>query len=341
MVEEDNEMEKGQSKSKVRRYAKYMFSGIMLCIVIVLGWFAVVRLSSPWTVVKKITLSQEPANTSHTNVQTLRVGCYNIAHGRGGQFGASSWDGGSRAEKIIRLKKIGHLLRETQLEIVVLNEVDFSSIWSGHLDQAKVIATEGGYPYILEQRNLNMAIPFISIRFGNVILSKYPINDIQFLDYPNPSEVVEVFSGGYKEGVVATITLPDSSQVNVAAIHLCVSSKSIRNASVQMLLDVQRQSSLPLIIMGDFNAAFNGYPQHSTDERGLNAIELLLDSQQVTTIVPELPISSELFTFPSEEPARIIDWIFVSSGWQVQKIHVIQTSLSDHLPVTAILAREQ
>jgi endonuclease/exonuclease/phosphatase family metal-dependent hydrolase len=328
-------------ESPTRRYGTYLLIGFMLCIGFVLGWFAVVRLSSPWTVVKSLTLSQEPVETPQKPNTVLRVGCYNIAHGRGGQLGATNWDGGSRTNKITRLKQIGQLLRDAQLEIVVLNEVDFSSIWSGHLDQATLIAKEGGYPYVLEQRNLNMAIPFVSVRFGNAILSKYPITDFTFLDYPNPSEVIEVFSGGYKEGVVATVTLPDTSQIRVAAIHLCVSSEPIRVASARMLLDVQRQSSVPMILMGDFNTVLTGNPHPHPDKREQNAIELLLDSPQITTKLPGLPIPPEFFTFPSEQPARVIDWIFVSSAWQIQDVRVIQTPLSDHLPVTAILTNRQ
>ena len=315
--------------------------GIMLCMGFIIGWYAIVRLSSPWTVVKSITLPQFVAESSQATIRTLKVGCYNIAHGRGGQFEAKNWDGGSRTDKIARLKKIGKLLSEEHLEIVVLNEVDFASVWSGHIDQARVIAEEGGYPYIVQQRNIDIAIPFVSLRFGNVILSKYPITEATFLDYPNPSEVVELFTGGYKEGLVATIALPDSSQIRVAAVHLCVSSEPIRIASAKMLLEAQRQSSLPMILMGDFNTAPTGYPEHQTDEHGRNAIDLLLESQQVGTKLPGVPVPPEALTFPSERPAQIIDWIFSSSAWKIETLRVVRTPLSDHFPVMALLTKTQ
>ncbi len=325
--------------SRVQQYMKHLGIAVLAIVGLVVGWFAVVRLSSPWTVVKTVTRVQESARTSGS-VETLRVGCYNIAHGRGGKFGASNWDGGSRTEKIQRLKQIGQLLHVEDLDIVVLNEVDFSSIWSGHIDQAMVIAEEAGYPYVLEQRNLNMAIPFVSIRFGNAILSKYPIHDPVFLDYPNPSEIVEVFSGGYKEGVVASIRLPDGSTVRVAPIHLCVSSQPIRIASIHMVLEAEHQSPLPLIVMGDFNARIPEMsPPRQAEERRENAIDVLLKSQQVTTRLPGVVNVPETFTFPSEHPDRVIDWVFVSSTWQVQDIRVLHTPLSDHLPVVAVLTK--
>ncbi len=307
----------------------------------VFGWYGVGRLMSPWTVIKTITLQHEMKESSAPFLNTIRVGCYNIAHGRGGRFEATNWDGGTRQEKMARMKQIGQLLKIHHLDIVVLNEVDFSSVWSGHLDQAALIAQEAQYPYIVEQRNLDLAIPFASIRFGNAILSKYPISDITFLDYPNTSEFAEWLIGGFKEGVVGTVTLPDTTRVQVVAVHLSVNSEPVRIASARMILERHQQSGLPLIAMGDFNTAPRGYPQHHADENGQNTIEIFVASQQVTTHLPGLPIPSEDFTFPSEQPARIIDWIFVSSPWQIQEKTVIQTDLSDHLPVIATLTREE
>jgi hypothetical protein len=50
-----------KNASTTRQYGKYIAIGILLCIGFVGGWYAVVRLSSPWTVVKSFTLFQKPA----------------------------------------------------------------------------------------------------------------------------------------------------------------------------------------------------------------------------------------------------------------------------------------
>jgi endonuclease/exonuclease/phosphatase family metal-dependent hydrolase len=312
--------------------------GCLAVATFIFGWFSVVRLISPWTVVKTIHLESDNAATLNTPLPILRVGCYNIAHGRGGRYGATNWEGGSKAEKIERLKQIAKLLKDTQLDIVVLNEVDFSSIWSGHVDQARVIAEEADYPYIVEQRNLNMAIPFVSIRFGNAILSKYPVSDTTFLDYPNPSEFIELFSGGYKEGVAAVVDLPDGSQIQVVAVHLCVSSERIRIASARMMLELQQQSAIPTIALGDFNTAARGYPGFHEDADSNNAIDLLAASPQFSTLPQGLPLDPKHLTFPSEKPDRVIDWIFVPPPWQIQNKEVLASNLSDHLPVVAELS---
>ncbi|MCK4825208.1 endonuclease/exonuclease/phosphatase family protein [bacterium] len=333
-------MKKTLKPLKKGRTGKRLLIGIVLVIGCVIGWYGVVRLISPWTVVKFIPLQHDNPKSSIKSINTLRVGCYNIAHGRGGRFEATNWEGGNRTEKIERMKQIGQMLKSAQLDIVVLNEVDFSSVWSGHIDQARMIAQEAGYPYLVEQRNIDLAIPFVSIRFGNAILSKYPVSDVTFLDYPNTSELTELFIGGFKEGVAATIHLSDTDRVQVVAVHLSVNSESVRLASARMLLELLQQSSLPLIAMGDFNTAPTGYPQHHADESGQNTIEVLLASQQLTTLPQGLPINPKDYTFPSEQPARIIDWIFVSSSWQIQEKTVISSNLSDHLPVIALLTHK-
>jgi endonuclease/exonuclease/phosphatase family metal-dependent hydrolase len=321
------------------RRRKSILIGVLISIGIVVGWYGVTRLISPWMVVKSIILSQAHKESSPNPFQTLRVGCYNIAHGRGGRFGATYWEGGDLAAKIVRMRQIAQILKTAQLDIVVLNEVDFSSAWSGQVDQARIIAQEAGYTYLVEQRNMDVAIPFVSLRFGNAILSKYPISDVTFLDYPNTSTLLEILIGGVKEGVGCIIHLPDQSRIQVVGVHLSVNSESVRIASARMIFDLYRQSGLPLIAMGDFNTAPRGYPQYYADETGNNTIEVLLASKQLTTFPQGFPLHPQDLTFPSERPDRVIDWIFVSSPWHIQERKVLSSNLSDHLPVIALLTR--
>lgn len=306
---------------------------------VVVGWYIAVRIMSPVHVVQIIELEEVEdkilACDGTSNV--LRVGCYNIAHGRGGKLGATNWDGGNRAMKLERVRKIGKLLQSMNLDIVVLNEVDFSSVWSGHVDQARIIAKEAGYRYIVEQRNIDVAIPFFSLRFGNAILSKYPLSDAIFLDYPHPSQLQEILVGGVKDGVAAMVALPGGSQIQVVAVHLSLEGEAYRHASVQTMLDFHRQSGVPMISMGDFNSTAKGYPGHSTGPEGENCIDALLEIKGLSPLPIKSPIGSQEFTFPSEKPDRAIDWIFVSSPWEIQGHLIIPTDLSDHLPVTATL----
>ncbi len=306
----------------------------------VAGCFLINRLVSPLTVVKIIELEDvqsappEPGRT----FDKLRIGCYNIAHGRG-SVGTSNWGGGNETDKQNRLQQIADLLKQQNLDIVVLNEADFDSLWSGHTDQAILIARQAGYRYLAEQRNIDIAIPFASLRFGNAILSRFPISDTIFLDFPHPSRFQELFIGGYKDGLVTDVTLPTGEKIQVAAVHLSLEGEGYRTGSVEMIINHQKQSGLPMIAMGDFNSTAQNCPGHHIGPNSENAIEALLKNPDWTTLPKDMPVKPEDYTFPAANPARTIDWIFTSTPLQLTEKQVLKTNLSDHLPITATIAK--
>lgn len=330
-----------QPRQAKRGTGKRILLGMLVLVGFVGGWCGVVLLIRPWTAVKIRTLQSTPVPTGLSRtIASLRVGCYNIAHGRGGVLGASNWQNASCEDQHAHLAHIGQLLASLKLDIVVLNEVDFASLWSAHINQAEVIAQEAGYPYLLEQRNVDLAIPFVSLRFGNAVLSKYPLSDAQFLNYPNVSTLSKLAVNGLKKGVVCTVSLPENQQLRVVAVHLAVNSERVRVASVKQILEQYVQSTLPFLLMGDFNTAPRGYPQYYTDDDGLNSVELVLSTKPFSTHLPTLPLKPHVLTFPSERPDCVIDWIIPSSPWRIQQQTVIASSLSDHLPVIAVLTQE-
>lgn len=316
--------------------------GVIVAIIvgIPVGWFGVVLVLRPWNAVKILDLPHNTNASHRDDFHTLRVGCYNIAHGRGRQLGVSNWEGSWR-EKRERVTQIGRFLKAEDLDIVVLNEVDFSSVWSGHVNQARLIAAEANYPYLVEQRNIDVAIPFLSFRFGNAILSKYPILDAIFLNYPKVPTLSQMRVDGIKKGVAATIVLPNEANIRVVGVHLSVNSEPVRMTSAQMILDLQHGSPLPMIAMGDFNTAPRGYPQYYADDEGRNSVELFIDSPLLTTHLPPLPLRQEDLTFPAEHPDRVLDWIFVSPSWHLREKRVIVSDLSDHFPVIAELTQDK
>lgn len=322
-----------------RRLKKYGLWGLVLLVGLTAGWYITVRLVSPFKVVQSLQIEPATAPNPSPSFETLQVGCFNIAHGRGGKLHTANWHGGGPDEKQTRLNQIAQLLIDARLDIVVLNEADFSSFWSGHIDQSITIARRAGYPYIVRQRNVDLAIPGMSLRFGNAILSRYPLSDAVLLDFPNPSLVKDIFVGGIKDGVAATATLPDGSAVNIVAVHLSLEGETVRSDSVEMIRQFYRETKLPMIAMGDFNSTARGLPGHRTDPDGRNCIDTLLADPQFQTRPQDSPPGPNDLTFPSENPDRTIDWIFVTPPWHIRDKTVIQTNLSDHLPVTATLKK--
>jgi len=305
----------------------------------VIGWIALVvvgcyvlsRLMSPWEAVR-VCRSDAPARTkSAGQPPKLRIAAYNIAHGRG--TAASNFDGGNRDTRRARLEAIGRLLSQSDLDVVVLNEVDFSSFWSGNVNQARVLADAAGFPYWVEQRNLDLTLPFLRLRFGNAVLSRHPISRAKLVDYPG---LVwwEAVLAGKKKGVVCTVDLPSGSAVRVLAVHLEHRSESVRVAGAEVIERLRRDAGPPLIAAGDFNSTRLGFPHCPTDARGRSALSLLADGGGFDTLPDRKPRPAEL-TFPSINPRSTIDWILVPRAWRLECCEALPVALSDHRPVVA------
>lgn len=83
------------------------------------------------------------------------------------------------------------------------------------------------------------------------------------------------------------------------------------------------------------------YPTAETDASGANTMDLFFASQRFTTLPMGWPVNPNDFPFPSVKPNQIIDWIVVSSPWNIAEREVVQSHDSDHLPVIARLRREE
>lgn len=261
---------------------------------------------------------------------TLRIACFNIAHGRG--LAASNWDGGDRAIRRGRLSDIAELLDELNADVVLLNEVDFDSSWSGHLNQAEFLAVLAGYPYRVEQRNLDFRVLGWTWRFGNAVLSRYPIADAQVINLPSYSSSENLLVGK-KRAVACDLQLGDQT-IRVIAAHLSHRSEALRSDSALMLNSLVKSSEKPIILAGDLNSTPPGFPNAKTDESGRNAIALI-DESQLYQRLPRSDPSQGEFTFPSVSPNQVIDWILIPREWEFADYRVVPTRLSDHCPVVA------
>jgi hypothetical protein len=122
-----------------------------------------------------------------TLVRPLRVATYNIAHGRG--LASHNFQGGGAGLRRARLEEIGEGLRAADADIVVLQEVDVEALWSHHVDQSRVIGIHAGLPYRAVQINFDMRLGVTAFRFGNAILSRYPIVSAELVELPGYSRV--------------------------------------------------------------------------------------------------------------------------------------------------------
>jgi endonuclease/exonuclease/phosphatase family metal-dependent hydrolase len=258
-------------------------------------------------------------------LESLRIAVYNIAHGRGADAG--NWDGGDRVTRLARLEAIAEQLRAADADVVVLNEVDFDSRWSYHIDQAAYLAEAAGYPHRVEQRNLDVSVPFARFRFGNVVLSRRPISRSALLAYP-PMSDWESRAAGQKHGVVCDLDIGGGRELRVVGIHLEHRDEATRVASARRLLDLVATSDRPVIAAGDFNSTRRGFPHAEVTGQGETAIDVLLASGRFQAAPSQL--TDPAFTFPTRQPNRVIDWVLTPPGWDFTSHQVQALPLSDH-----------
>ena len=210
------------------------------------------------------------------------------------------------------MTKIAELIRAQNLEVLILNEVDFNCTWSHGLNQAQYLAEACGFSFVVEQRNLDLGIPFMQVAIGNAILSKFPIKSAEIIQYP-AVKWWESILAGKKRGVEAVVSLPDESEVEVLAVHLETRDEEVRKASLQEVLEKAGPRS---ILAGDFNSLRR--------EDGTSAIDqALADGRwQAGT--------DQSMTFPTSDPEIKIDWILVPKAWRELGGAVLTESLSDH-----------
>jgi endonuclease/exonuclease/phosphatase family metal-dependent hydrolase len=275
-------------------------------------------------------LVESPAPSSPAPPEgTLTIAAFNIAHGCGSH--RPLWDPAGRQAVVDRVTRIGRLLRARGVDIAVLNEVDFSSVRSAHVDQAALLAEVTGLGYRLEQRNVDMALPFVRNRYGNLLLSRFPIVEAHRLDLPGHSWW-ETALIGKKQAAVCTVGVGPELSLRVLAVHLDHRSEELRLRSVELIDREVRTSLLPLVAAGDFNCGPTaGQGTEGSGERP-SAVAWLLGRGGLRAARWPDP-GPEGLTSPADRPTRAIDWVLVPPPWTILSAEVLDVRLSDHRPV--------
>jgi endonuclease/exonuclease/phosphatase family metal-dependent hydrolase len=230
---------------------------------------------------------------------------------------------------------IAKLIADSNADLVVLNEVDFDSTWSGHQNQAEAIAQAAGFPCWVEHRNLDFRFIYGSLKSGNAILSRYPIVESKLIRYPALRAAERILSG-HKQGLLCTLRISKSQQLRVLAVHLEHRNEEIRVQSARKIIEAVEESETPLIAIGDFNSTPSSFPGAEWDSNGQNAMDVLLDSQRFAVTPESVPTVAGM-TFSSMKPDRVIDWILIPKTWSFSDHRVLPSDLSDHRPVMADL----
>lgn len=233
-------------------------------------------------------------------VQSLRVLSYNICHGEG-------------LDSVVDLERIAHVIRSVEPDLVALQEVDSGTKRTSQVDQPRELARLTDMDVIFGDN-----IPYQGGRYGNALLSRFPI--LRHENHPLPS-----YYEGEQRGVLEVeIQLPNEQTLLLFATHFDYRRDSCeRHASAKVVNGlVENRSETPALLIGDLNAL----PQSRT---------LQIVGQRWTRAGCRYAP-----TYPTLCPYKQIDYVLFrpASRWRVRESRVIgETVASDHRPTFAIL----
>jgi endonuclease/exonuclease/phosphatase family metal-dependent hydrolase len=244
------------------------------------------------------------------NHPVMKIMTYNIRLG-------GAYRGGWRFEKrqrvAERLEEIGALIRQQTPDMVFLQEVVIES-GPGSRNQVRVLAEKTGMHAWAFGQCVNDGLPFYRLIEGNAILSRGPMESLT-------NQKMAGDRAFYELAVPNQSTLwcrarLGGQDVLLASVHIQAGCGESRPLQVEQLLEFT--ADRPTVLAGDFNREPNnpGIQRLAATSR----FAAKLDGP---------------FTISSYHPRAVIDYIFVPKDWQLLEHRVIQTSLSDHLPVVS------
>ncbi len=256
--------------------------------------------------------SHLPASpASDTNGVTLKVVTYNIRMG-------GAYRGGWRFEKpkrvAERIEKIGEFIREQKPDIVLLQEVVLES-GLGSFSQTPILAEKTEMHMWVFGQCINDGLPFHRMIEGNAILSRWPVEPVTNQKMAGHKAFYEI--GCNDQSTLWCKADIGGREILLASVHLNANDfHEVRFSQVGQLLGFA--GGRPAVLAGDFNSEPNA-PE----------LRQVIDTDKFTVKL------DGPFTISSYDPRRTIDHIFVPRDWQLLEHRVIQTDLSDHLPVVA------
>lgn len=214
---------------------------------------------------------------------------------------------GKGMDGVLNLNRTLQVLAQLDADLICLQEVDRFRMPTRLVPQAERLALDLGMQWIYGPVR---SYPIGS--YGNAILSRYPIKEIANHLLPDPIDPrrclqAEIDLGGYTLALFNT--------------HLGLK-QTVRMQQVQdIILPLVLSVPGPAVLAGDFNATVN------RPETNLLA-EYLTDTfcKNSGTLIN---------TFPSINPAARIDYIFINQYCTAANCFIMDSTASDHLPVTA------
>jgi endonuclease/exonuclease/phosphatase family metal-dependent hydrolase len=222
----------------------------------------------------------------------LRVATFNIKHGENG-------DGR------VDLRRLAAACSSLSADVLAVQEVDRFARRGGFRDEMRLIARATGMSAVFGEAARRP--PFRT--YGNVLLARGPITDVEVLKLPRPS------GGEPRVAIVARVSVMGTA-LSVGATHLSFR-KGEGAAQLDVLLQALAERDGPRLLLGDLN--------------------LGPDVVLPAVTAAGYAVAPTDATFPATAPRTRIDFVAVS-GLEVAGTSTPDVGTSDHLPVVAQLA---
>lgn len=246
----------------------------------------------------------------------IRIMSFNIANARGNN---DDFFSSQPTKKIKRnLDWIAAVIRNYNIDIVCLNEVDFNSIRTQGIDMAKYIADKVCYNHIISEKLFSL--PSV-LEVGNAVISRYPLKLNMYHQYGDT--LFNRARHAFKSFLDFDVLFDSKNNLNIVQTHLDNQSEEVRCEQAKVLRSHLEVKYNPFVLLGDFNSTANG-----------QCFQHILNNNFVSN--PYLGKS----TYPSGKPDVQIDYILTSPGLVITDYHTIPTKVSDHLPVIGDIAIE-
>lgn len=317
-----------------------------------------------WSVKEKTKTKSEIRHYNFPDQQQSEISIlsFNIAYAGG----LDNLKGSVHSAKEIHtnLDTICDIIKKKNITIATLQEIDIRSKRSHYIDQVEYIAKTCKFPYaavtinwdktwVPYPTNFNIKEHFGPVLAAQVIFSKFPLKNHHILSFNKPKNMSKIRQFFYinRHAQFITVSLPDNTDIIIGNVHLEAFDKEARERQASALKHYISTNIFdePLILAGDFNSV---HPKASNTGPFADEPTINYKNDSTLTVLQEIPhfkylnnthsshdLNKNLFTFPSNQPNRQLDYIVYSDNYfKLKNIDTIPLSHphpSDHRPIFA------
>lgn len=231
----------------------------------------------------------------------FKVSTYNIAAGlSNGYFKKKNY------------YKSAEVIKNIGADVITLNEVG-KPLPAFIKEHTEFLAKYCGYKYYAFAK----ATSFGAFPYGNAILSKYPIKNVEVTPM---KKFFHIALGIYEPRCILTAEVEGKKKLRVMCSHFGLLPDE-QKLGIENVISQINKSDIPTIFMGDLN--ING----ATKKRLTPLRNVLHDVCETK--------KTKLNTFPAKKPKKRLDYIFISDNIDVEDVYTVRAVASDHLPLVA------